>query len=209
MPRNNLTHDDNYRGLPIRPEPELGNCLDILEAIHLRLDDMVDRHCRVFAVRFDLTLPWETGNVPHNRYVQAFADAFCRYLHGLGIDHHYTWVREQPGPDAQPHWHLLLLMDGNRTWSFYGGHSETATRLWAEALGTVPRPGLVHLCTWTEANDGDFPYVGNGGVMIRRNSPDCEAAYRLLFHRASYLAKATTKEFTPPNLRRFSASHLA
>ena len=208
MPRKELTYDDRYLGLPILPEPEHGNYLPILDAIHVRMQDMLDRHCRVFGALLGLNLPWDSGRVPHNRHVQAFFDAYSRYLKGRGIDYHYVWVREQPAADAQPHFHCLVLFDGNKTWSFYPGHLDTASRLWASALGVERGDGLVHLCTWHEAMDPDIPYVGNGGVMMLRNSPDCDQAYQLLSHRASYISKFITKEFTPPNLRKFSASHL-
>ena len=208
MPRKNLTYDNHYLGLPILPEPECGNYLDILEAIRLRMESMVDRHLRVFGILFCLNLPWEAGCVPHNRHVQAFFDSFSRCLKGRGIDYHYVWVREQPAADAQPHFHCLVLLDGNKTWSFYGGHLDTVTRLWAETLGISVGDGLVHLCTWEEAMDPNIPCVGNGGVMMRRSSPDYDQAYQLLFSRSAYLAKAITKEFTPRDVRKFSTSHL-
>jgi len=208
MPRKNLTYDNHYLGLPILPEPEHGNYLPILDAIHRGMERMVDRHCRVFGVILGLSLPWETGCVPHNGHMQTFFDAFSRCLKGRGIDYHYVWVREQPAADAQPHFHCLVLFDGNKTWSFYGQHLDTASRLWAETLGLERGDGLVHLCTWDEAMDPNIPYVGNGGVMIQRNSPDCDQAYQLLFARSAYLGKAITKEFTPRDVRKFSTSHM-
>ena len=99
-------------------------------------------------------------------------------------------------------------MNGNRTWSFYGGHLEEAKRIWGIALGGADGRGRVHVCHWKEAFTPKYPYVGNGGVMIMRNDPSFEQAYALLFERSSYLAKVITKQFTPKNLRKFSTSHL-
>jgi hypothetical protein len=173
------------------------------------METMVDCHCKVFGVLLGLNLPWEIAEVDDNNPMQKLMDRFGRYLEGRGIDHRYVWVREQPASNSQPHWHLLLLLNGNRTWSFYGGHLETVNRIWSEVLATARCDGLVHLCTWSESSDPGLPYVRNGGAMIQRNAADFEAAYTVLFKRASYLAKAVTKQFTPPNLRRFSASHAA
>jgi hypothetical protein len=208
MPRRKLTTDSNYMGLSILPEPEHGNYLNILEAIRLRMNDMIDRHCKVFGVLFGLNLPWGSGIVPDNHHVEAFMGDFCEYLRGLGIDYHYVVVREQVAPDAQPHWHGFLLMDGNRTWSFYGGHLEEAKRIWGTALGGVEGRGRVDVSRWDEAFSPTYPYVGNGGVMMMRNDPRFEQAYQLLFERASYLGKVITKQFTPKSLRKFSSSHL-
>jgi hypothetical protein len=208
MPKNPFTYEDTYMGLPIIPEPDSGNYLDILDAIRARMEDMVDRHSKVFGVLLGLNLPAGSGTVPHNRHAQTFVDAFSRYLKGRGIDYHHVWVREQPTAEAQPHWHMFLALDGNRTLSFQGGHLRKAETLWAETLNVEQASGLVHLCDWQEATGGSFPVVGNGGVMIKRNSPEFPRAYGLLFRRASYLAKQRTKEFTPKGLRKFSVSHL-
>jgi len=189
----NLTYGNSYMGLPILPEPEHGSRIDILEAIRTKMNAMTERHCKVFAVLIGLNLPWETGNVPDDRYVEAFMDAFGGHLESRGIDHCCHWVREQGSPDSQPHWHALMLMNGNRTWSFYGRPMETATRLWSETLGVSQGSGLVHRYEWDEATDPRYPSVRNGGVMLIRNSPDFSQAYRLLFKRASYTCKTQGK----------------
>ena len=100
-------------------------------------------------------------------------------------------------------------MDGNKTWSFYDGNREKAVEVWAEVLGVPVGDGLVHLCEWSEAFTPTHSYVRNGGVMMMRSDSSFGQAYPLLFHRASYLSKAITKQFTPKSLRKFSASHLS
>jgi hypothetical protein len=193
MPRNPLTYGNEYQGVPILPEPEHGNHLSILDAIHRTMTDMVDRHCGF-------------GVVADNHHVEEFMGEFAEYLSGRGIDYRYCWVREQPAPGSQPHWHVLILLDGNRTWSFFHGHLEAATRIWGGVLGGVNAGGLVDVSDWHEAFTPTHPYVGNGGVMIDRNSAHRDKAFVLLHTRSSYLAKAITKEFTPKGLRKFSAS---
>ena len=207
MPRSNLTHDDSYRGLPIRPDSH-GNCLDILECTHRLMADMLSRHSRVFGGMLTLNFPRGTGYLPNNDHMIQFMDRFATYLNSRGIDYAYVWAREQAEPGAQHHYHLLLMLDGDKTWAFYGGHLETASRMWAEVVG-VPKEGLVHLSEWDEAGDDRFPYVRNGGVMVRRSDPGFKEALGLLFERFSYVAKQSTKEGTPRNVRRFASSLVA
>jgi len=204
MPVNNFTYENQFRGLPILPEPEFGNRIDILNRIRLLMDDMIDRHCKVLCTRLDMSLSAGTGPVPHNRHMQAFVDAFSAYLASKRIDHHHVWAREQESAASGIHWHALVMMDGNRTRSFFGPHLKRARKLWTKQAG-----GGIHLGEWWEADDSRFPYVKNGGVMIRRNGPDFDQAYRLAYERFSYLAKQITKTAIPPGLRAFSSSHLS
>jgi hypothetical protein len=209
MPRKNITREDSYKGLSILGNPKDGCYIDILEAIRVRMENMVTRHCKVFGGLLTLNLPSGSGSVPDSDYVIGFAKALSRYLEGCSIEYHYVWAREQPTKDGQPHWHVLLLLDGNRTQSFYSRHLHTVGRLWAESLRIERGDGFAHLSTWVESSDPDYPYVRNGGVMIVRSSPDFQAAYGVLFKRASYLAKVDTKKFTPRGLRKYSPSHLS
>ena len=72
------------------------------------MNDMVDRHCKVFGVLFGLNLPWDSGIVPDNHHIEAFVDAFTGYLRERRIGYHFVWVREQPAADSQPHWHVIF-----------------------------------------------------------------------------------------------------
>jgi hypothetical protein len=205
-----LTYDSTYNGLAILSEPNHGSYVSILEAIQLRLQDMVNRHGHVLGLLLDLSLPWNAGCVPDNGLVQAFMGRFVGYLNTPGLGgpgHHYVWVRSQPAPDAQPHWHVLVL-DSYRTCSLGGGHLEVASRLWGEVLGGIEGRGLVSVCHWSVTPASRSPSPGSGGILIQRDAPDFSAAYGLLFARASHLASAREEGFAPAGLRRFSASHL-
>ena len=195
----NLTHGNEYMGLPILPEPEHGNRIDILEAIRIKMNDMTARHCKVFASLIGLNLPDGTDDVPHDRHVEAFMEAFGGHLESRGIDHTGLWVQEQGDRAGRTHFHALLLMNGNKTRSFYGDLRDTAIRLWASILGVPQGDGLVHLYRWAEATDPRYPSVRNGGVMMIRNSPDFAEAYAMLFKRCSYMAKSQGKDPLSPD----------
>jgi hypothetical protein len=189
--------------LPILAGEDNGYRLDILLRTHQLFADMLNHHYSVFFVRFDLHFPQYRQYTLDNRLIQNFTDRLVDYFDKLRVEHAFLWVREQKWDDYQQHYHLFFLLNGSRMQSAYGLLSK-ANQLWADILCVADGHGLVHLCEWSESN-----LSRNGGVMIRRNSVDYEAAYRLCFKRASYLSKTTTKGHAPPNVREFSSSHLA
>jgi hypothetical protein len=209
MPVNNLLYANSYQGYDIIPEPELGNRSDILSRFLAILLDMTGKHCRVFAVRFELRFPDE-GFVPSpdNRQIVRFMEAYADYFKAEGLDYAYLWVREQDAGERRQHYHVVLLLDGNRTRSFYGGHMDHATDLWNHVLRLRGYEGLVHLCLWSWELEAERPYALGGGLMLARTDPGFEEAFRTLFKRVSYLAKARTKTGTPPGKRMFGASLL-
>lgn len=207
MPVNNLLYANSYQGYDILPEPEDGNRIDILSRSLALLRTMTENHYRVLAVRFDLRFP-DDGYVPHpdNRQIVRFMEAFADYLNGRGLDYAYLWTREQNRGEGRQHYHVLLLLDGDRTRSFHGGHMERATDIWNHVLRQPGYEGLVHHCPWSREQRAGLSCAVGGGLMLTRSAPDFAETFRTLFLRVSYLAKARTKTGMPHGKRVFGAS---
>jgi hypothetical protein len=60
---------------------------------------------------------------------------------------------------------------------------------------------MIGVSVWREARSKS--YVGNGGVMLQRDSEHWDEAFALFFERASYLSQARTKAFVPEGVRQF------
>ena len=195
-----LYSDDGYRSLPVMS----GHCPmieDYLRVLHAVLEKAVHQHRRVFAFRVDLHVPAGTGERPGefcnsvvSRFIESFkakirhnravASKTGSYTHGTEV--RYFWVREV-GDCGRVHYHVLFLLNGD-AFNWLGNYQSSAANMahrvweaWASALGEgVDRAKtLVH-----------FPE--NPSYMILRDDPESFAA---LFHRASYLCKARTKQY--------------
>lgn len=198
-----IIYHDRFMELPILAGVDNGYRRDILLRTQQLFADMTNHHYSVFFIRMDIRFPQYLRYPLDNRMIQTFTDRLVAHFDRLSVEHAFLWVREQSRDDGQQHYHFFFLLNGSCSQSAYG-LLKKANQLWAHVLGITDGHGLVHLCEWCESD-----LARNGGVMIRRNSADYEEAYRLCFHRASYLSKTATKGNAPPNVREFSSSHLA
>ena len=191
-----------YKGLPVL-NYEHGLVVQYLDCLHQAIHSALQNSSRIFAVRVDLRFPdsaFPAGyEVLSNWYFQAFIKAFKRRLqkqsdekrrlqqrvHKMVFE--YVWARECGRKSGNPHYHLLLLLNGhsfNKLGSFSDSYENLYNRIresWAEALGRG-------VCK--ERAGVHFP--DNGQYMLEPNEPDALAN---LFRRASYLAKVNTKDF--------------
>jgi hypothetical protein len=134
------------------------------------------------------------GLVNDNHHAEEFIGYLSEYLDIRGIRHSCVGVREQPAPDAQPHFDILVLVDGDRLHSPYHGLLEALDAVWSNLVGTDAR-GLLAVSIWKEAFE--HRYVLNGGVMIPRDGEGSDAAYALLYRRASHMARSISKRWVP------------
>jgi predicted class III extradiol MEMO1 family dioxygenase len=96
-------------------------------------------------------------------------------------------VREQSSPDVNPHYHTIVLVNGQAR---RDGHyiQRLAERVWNTTLGINKlNSGLVNNCT----------QHGQDYIVIDKNQPDYEDKIEQALDQAKYLAKTRTKEFNP------------
>jgi len=185
MSKPHVTHDQTFKGLLINTTEELGSYTRILQVTHAVMDGMGRDLCKFFFMRFDVHYPGAFPSVALNNVTfRSFIAKYVRDLRRAELDARYLWVREQDS-SPRPHYHVILLLDGNKTWSTYC-HLREAERQWAAALGVPEVTGLIHYC-----DDS-----GQNGVMVHRGDTE---AFEHCFYWSSYLAKTNTKS-TPEEL---------
>ena len=192
-----------FQTYPIQANPDLNQgCLTaILDRLLHLMNTMTEDHCKVLFIRFDIRFPNNYFPPSDNSIFQRFFENFIRHLQRQVLDPHYLWVREQ-SKEKHQHYHVVLLLDGNKTQSIYG-HLNLAESLWAKSLGLPDASGLICYCT--ESRDG---IAQHNGLMMRRGSPDFPLVFNTCFEWASYLAKINTKGNAPNGVREWGSSQL-
>ena len=175
---------------------DVGMDTQILERIDEHLTDALERHSKVLVVRFDVRFPDDDSN----RSFSKFQAEFMRKERRAGYDPSYVAVREIGEREGHPHYHEVLLVNGNKTQSIHK-HIENANTAMNLTLGIDQEEptGYIHSCT-----DKHGPL--RNGIMIKRDAlfpKDENDAFR----QASYLAKESQKD-TPEGMREVFASNL-
>lgn len=175
------------------------------------VDVMLTHHCKVLFMRFDVRFPQGTVHRGKNEEISSLMKALMNYYYEHGVAAHYIWVREQLNSDA-PHYHVIFLLNGSRV-QYPMGVWSNAAEIWSGI--TNGSPALIQQC-WAQPMGRDF----TGGIMIRRPTGTAvgqdlieqqqayETAYRAALEWGAYLAKAFSKDKTPPAVRRFGSSQL-
>ncbi len=199
-----LHHDEIFEGLPlmIRAGPFIREYLsDLKHTIELAMAE----YPRVLAFRVDLRLP-QGINLPDyaytNQAISRFFESFTRKIqyhqekvrerdgYARGCKVRYAWSREV-GQGGKPHYHLLILLNGN---AYY-----TIGRLRSERVNMISRMEE----SWASALEVAVSQV-KGLVEIPENAEyridrsvrhDSEEELAALFYRASYLCKKATKSY--------------
>jgi hypothetical protein len=197
-----LFYESSFRGLPvlISKAPFVESWLErTYETIHRALA----HHRRLFAIRIDLRFPqnyWlPEGQILGNDYLTRFTESLvakldhrrmCAQRRGVRVHLHdlrLIWAREYDNGDlGRPHFHLLLLLNGNAHWRLGSFEQDgeglfgLAKEAWASALGLhlFDMRGLV------EIPDNPLYYMAHDHAFLGD-----------LFKRASYLCKVRSKSF--------------
>ncbi len=207
------TNESYFKGLPVNngKSCNLYNYEIILHKIKDTFDYMISKHNKVLFIRFDLHFPYGYQGDGTNKELSDFLRLFKEYYTRHGIDVHYIWVREQSETKSIPHYHCVVLFDGNKIQKYFSV-LERASAVWSRIVGFTAE-GLVNYCN----RDYNGKRVENG-IMIRRPSSiatgerlqELEAEFRSdyekCFRWASYLAKVNQKSMTPYSVRRFGTS---
>ncbi|MBP2312946.1 YagK/YfjJ domain-containing protein [Azospirillum soli] len=173
---------------------------------------MIDNHSKVLAIRCDVRYPQGYPHDGTNGDVSKLMKLVKESHTERKVGMHYVWVREQATSEV-PHYHALLLVNGDRVRSPYGILKKMED-VWGRVIGSDPS-GLVDHCN--HAHDGK---PGIGHVPLKRPSSKAQgeertrqeerfnAARAELDDRASYLIKTHTKGGAPKRVREFGASQL-
>lgn len=184
----NIIYDNIYKNHPINTNSKNAHgCItEILDKIKSNFDDMLSKHSKVFALRFDIRYPKGDTTYDKNK-INDFNYNFKRNLNrekvqgGHKVDPRLISVHEKHKSDKN-HYHYLLLVNGNAHQSGYYLHQK-ANKIWKNMLDSS-EDGLVDFCNTGHKN----------GIMIDKNSPEFEKQYNEAFYQASYLAKKRGKE---------------
>lgn len=197
-----LHFDDYFESLPVMVAKG-PFAIEYLYGLKNTIDLAQAQYPRVLAFRADLRLPLGMVLPEHvytNHVISKFFASFKakighnrekareRNEYARGSKVRYVWAREL-GKGGTPHYHLLILLNGNayytvgRLCSLRANHISRMEEAWASALGlSVDQvTGLVHIPDNPEYRINRYDPAGSQGEL------------RNLFYRASYLCKAATK----------------
>jgi hypothetical protein len=203
MKQENIIYSGIYQSLPINSNEELGlGCHEeILERIYERLICAFEHHSQVWVSRMDFHYPNNGEHHPHdNSAFRHFISSFIKRLKLDGLSPSYVWSREHEIGNSNPHWHLILILNGNLTQSGYR-HFETAKRLWLKTLGT-DSDGIVHMAL----PQSELSWHHNG-FKITRHDPLFNDKLCDLYHWLSYISKERSKYHTG-KVKAFGCSEL-
>jgi len=190
MKERRLTHDNEYKGMDVLQfkKQNVGLDKDILECIYDRMTDMLSRHSKVYAMRFDVKQPEQIPDTS-NQWFSEFQAHFVKKEKRAGYDPSYVAVREVT-ESGRPHYHEYLMVDGNKTEKIHE-HIKNANEAMNCTLG-IPkdeRTGLINDCTRNRKGvRQDNGEQINLKTWLGRDA--CQASFR----QASYLAKESQKE---------------
>ena len=177
----NLVIENEFNGKPVNNHNgkfTLNN--DILNRLDKLFSYSINKHNKVFFVRFDVTFPEGFNSTKPNQLISNFTESLIRCFKRKKYDPYYLWVREQ-NDSNHPHYHYVMLLDGNKI-QYANTVWFKAEKLWNKQLDIpLNYKGLIHYCNQFSS-----------GLMLYRNNPD---SLNQAFKWASYLAKNDSKNF--------------
>jgi len=201
-----IVYGDYYKGYPLSTtyQNDQGFHKVILDKIHELLTNMTQRHGKVFFTMFRLSYPADSmvkypdNNVSFSKFIEALMRHFDRKPRKY--DPSGLWVRERSMKTGQFHYHIMIMVDGNKCRNAHGILAK-ATELWGLRLERDAK-GLVHLAR-SYVCDNRY-----GGVQLIRISPEFQQVFAHCFQCASYFAKAFSKGHSPRYSNEYGCSRL-
>jgi len=190
MRERETTYEDSFLGNTILQysKQHIGLDENILMPILQRYDETLEKHCRVFAFRFDVHLPKNVED-SDNKHFSRFQAHFIKKEKRAGYDPAYVAVREKSDEDGV-HYHEVVLVDGNSTSNIFY-HIENANDALNSEFGYAPgsKSGLINDCTKDKNGQPQ-----ENGVLIERDPSKRKDAESRSFRHASYLGKVAQKD---------------
>ncbi|HBO0334671.1 TPA: inovirus Gp2 family protein [Pseudomonas aeruginosa] len=199
-----LHRDDTFDGLPVMTKR--GPLIrEHLSSLKRTIELAMAQYSRVLAIRVDLHLPQGIELPDHayeNQVISDFFESFRKRIqyhqekvrardgYARGCKVRYVWAREI-GQDGRPHYHVLILLNGNAYF--------TVGRLRSERVNMISRMQE----SWANALRLPVDLVRNAVHITENAEYQIDQRARLgdqdqlpeLFYRASYLCKEATKSF--------------
>ena len=173
---------------------------NILEGIINLLIHYSNRHGKTLVVRFDVSFPEVyCGDVGNSAIVSCVAKVVQKYKRD-GLDPFYMWVRERR-TSANPHYHCVLLLNGNKVWS-YSHVFSVVERLWGSTIG-FDAGGLIDHCTKSKC--GVFH---ENGILLIRAANNFQERFNDVVRQVTYMAKSSGKYEYNDGLRNFGMSRI-
>ena len=155
----------------------------IMDSIISLLFDALNKYSKILMIRVDIQC---YESLKDNQLITSFRKRFMTHLRKeFNSDVWFMWVREQTSNNANTHYHCFVILNNHKAlnnWSI-----KTAVEH-AECMEPNIR------CWYPKANA--YP-VYRGDINSLSHA----------VYRASYLAKNSSKEFTPKKIKRFQTSH--
>ncbi len=199
------TKSNTFKGFTINTGDGRYSCDEyILEQYDQRFQYLLSRHSRVLQKRFDLHYPQDGSVIPTPEHIYRCTENLRRDLKrnnplpkegkkrssgrkGIATSHNVDpqilWVKEQENGNPNPHYHLVVLVNGNAIksgWSI----QQRAEKQWANALQLDEAKGLVNNCNQS----------GPDSILVDKNSPEFETDINKAYYQGSYPAKTRGKE---------------
>ena len=198
----NTTTSDTYRGYTINTgrNNNLPCYTKPLDQIIDAVEYMTDNHTKVLAERLDIHSEKNSDKVLTRRDITRAIENTKRNINSKFKDSknkpdlNAIITTEQTSPRANPHFHVMVLANGNAIQNGYSIFTELNKQLKNKLC--TDNDGLVH---FSESN-------GKAGIMIDRNSDDFEQQKNNAVYAGSYLAKTRSKEHNPKGSRVSSSS---
>lgn len=172
----------------------------IATALFTLLDTYTSQYSKTIVMRFDLRFPRAYITNNSSRYISTFMKLYIQHLSRKGLSPAYCWVREEGCKSSNPHYHCMILLDGNRTQRYYQ-HIQLAKAIWGSVLDTDNK-GLVHDCTRDWRGDKQ-----ENGIILRSDDPIYEERIETVIRQALYMAKEHTKGLYNDGYRDYGMSH--
>jgi len=192
----NLKVTAEYKGHPIVSEEpgeyqynerHLANNLELME-------NMTQRHNKVFSYRMDLRMPKDVKlDKAPKQIAQNFMSTYCKKLARQKIDSEYIVKVERETSSDSPHFSIQMFVDGNKV----KDHDELITKgekLLADQLGLTQSAKGILSHPHQISKETEPAQTKTNGIMIRRNSDHFEEQFDKCFKQASSLSKQKSSD---------------
>jgi len=170
--------------------------VDMYQQFLTLLDQYHKEHSRIFPVRFDLHYPQEISGNRSNTDISNCMFKINQYFKRKGSDPVYAWVREESENSDNPHYHCILLLNGQKKRNINEVY-DVAKRLWCSTIQS-DSSGLLDKCNKRGLN----------GIMINRSDEEHQKQVDNVVRQLSYMSKPLHKSEHNDGHRNYGMSRI-
>ncbi|MBV5330204.1 MAG: inovirus-type Gp2 protein [Chlorobium sp.] len=161
---------------------------DVFITILSLLNEMTDRHSKVFFMMFTLNLPstYSEDNPGNYAVLSRFIVSLTDHCRNEGYDPMHFWARESQ-TIGHEQYNFMLLLDGDFVKNTHV-IIEIATELWARTLNIEHGQGLVHQYNIKHNAKHYCNVIQHGGVLLKKKDKFFTEAYIHCFSLADDMA---------------------